>query len=453
MLHGCDDDRCTAREGEGRPINRHESRQSPGTSGADEGGARECSAQALAGIRICDLTGQLAGAGATRLLSALGAQVIRIEDPVRKGRWDLLRGMEPFVDERRGVDFGAGFNNHNVEKLGVTLNLRSERGRELFGSLVEISDAVTENFAAGVLARLGFSFETLKTLRSDIIYVSNSGFGYRGPYREFKSWGPIVQAICGLTFSSGLPGREPAGWGYSYMDHQGANFMAIAILSALVHRQRTGEGQWVDMSCTDAGATLCGPDLLDYTVNRRPLRRAGMPDSNRSRSPEMAPHNVYPARGEDAWLAIACRDDADWRSMAGSIGEPWAERSDFADLAGRLARRDELDARVARYTAGHDRHALAARLREAGVPASAVQRPSERIEEDPGTSAFGLWPTVEHSKMGRVRVDGLPFHLSETDWQIRRGGPCLGEHNDYVFGELLGLASDELAELRATGVL
>ena len=190
--------------------------------------------QALTGIRICDLTGQLAGAGATRLLAALGAQVIRIEDPLRQGRWDLMRGMEPFVDERRGIDLGAGFNNHNVEKLGVTLDLRRERGRELFAALVEISDAVTENFAAGVLARLGFSYPDLKALRADIVYVSNSGFGYRGPYREFKSWGPIVQAVCGLTFSSGLPGREPAGWGYSYMDHQGANFMAIATLAALM---------------------------------------------------------------------------------------------------------------------------------------------------------------------------------------------------------------------------
>ncbi len=409
--------------------------------------------QALTGIRICDLTGQLAGAGATRLLAALGAQVIRIEDPLRQGRWDLMRGMEPFVDERRGIDLGAGFNNHNVEKLGVTLNLRSERGRELFAALVEISDAVTENFAAGVLARLGFSYPDLKALRSDIVYVSNSGFGYRGPYREFKSWGPIVQAVCGLTFSSGLPGREPAGWGYSYMDHQGANFMAIATLAALIHRKRTGEGQWVDMSCTDAGATLCGPALLDYTVNGRPLRRAGMPDSNRSQSPQMAPHNIYPARGEDAWLAIACRDDSDWKALAGAVGEPWATRACFEELAGRLARQDELDALVGGYTRRHDKFALAARLRDVGVPASAVQTPAERIEDDPGTAAFGLWPTVSHTKMGRVRVDGLPFHLSETDWRIERGGPCLGEHNDYVFGELLGLDRDELFELRESGVL
>lgn len=423
-----------------RPRRQREREQEPG-------------AQALAGIRICDLTGQLAGAGATRQLAALGAQVIRIEDPVRQGRWDLLRGLEPFVDERRGIDLSAGFNNHNVEKLGVTLNLRTERGRELFAALVEISDAVTENFAAGVLARLGFSYDALKALRSDIVYVSNSGFGHRGPYREFKSWGPIVQAVCGLTFSSGLTGREPAGWGYSYMDHQGANFMAIATLAALIHRERTGEGQWVDMSCTNAGATLCGPALLDYTVNGRPLRRDGMPDSNHSQSPQMAPHNVYPARGDDAWLAIACRDDSDWKALADAIGEPWARQARFEDLAGRLAQQDELDGLVGGYTRGFDKFELAARLRDAGVPASAVQTPEERIEDDPATKDFGLWPTVSHTKMGRVPVDGLPFHLSETDWRIERGGPCLGEHNDYVFGEFLGLSSDEITALRESGVL
>lgn len=409
--------------------------------------------KALAGIRICDLTGQLAGAGATRLLAALGAQVIRIEDPVREGRWDLLRGNAPHIDERRGIDLGGGFNNHNVEKLGVTLNLRSERGRELFAALVEISDAVTENFAAGVLARLGFPYEELKALREDIIYVSNSGFGYRGPYREFKSWGPIVQAVCGLTFSSGLPDQPPAGWGYSYMDHHGANFMAVAVLAALIHRRRTGEGQWVDMSCAEAGATLLGPALLDASVNERPLRRSGMPHSNRSQSPEMAPHNIYPARGDDAWVAIACRDDRDWRALAALVDETWTARPEYDDLKGRLADEDLLDAQVGSWTCTQDKHEVAARVLCAGVPASAVQTPAERIDGDPHTRDFRLWPSVEHREIGRVRVDGLPFHLSETDWQIQRGAPCLGEHNDYVFGELLGISALERAALREEGVL
>ncbi len=255
--------------------------------------------EALSHIRICDFTGQLAGAGATRWLAAFGAQIIRVEDPVRQGRWDILRGSPPFKDERRGVEFGSGFNNHNVEKLGVTLNLRTEEGRDLLRKLVSISDAVAENFASGVMERLGLGYEELRSIREDIIYVSNCGFGQTGPYRDFKSWGPIAQAVSGLTHSSGLPGQEPAGWGYSYMDHTGGYYGAIALLMALWHREQTGEGQWVDLSCTEAGGNLHGADLLDWSVNGRPLRSGDRPDSNRSSSPDMAPHGVYACRGDD----------------------------------------------------------------------------------------------------------------------------------------------------------
>jgi len=408
---------------------------------------------ALAHIRVCDFTGQLAGAGATKLLAAFGAQVIRIEDPVRQGRWDILRGTAPFVDERRGIDLGGAFNNHNTEKLGITLNLREPRGRELLERLVRISDVVAENFAAGVLERLGFGYERLRELRPDVVYVSNSGFGATGPYRSFKTWGPIVQAISGLTFTSGLPDHEPAGWGFSYMDHTGGSYMAMAILMALYHRARTGEGQWVDMACTEAGATLNGPAMLDWTVNHRPTRRPGSPHSNRNEWPAMAPHGIYQARGDDAWVAIACRDDADWQALARAVDRPFARAARFAELAGRLAAQDELDLEIAGWTRERAASAAARALLEAGVPAAAVARPEERIEHDPSTSAWGLWPEVEHGAIGRVRVDGLPVHLSRTDWSIARGAPCLGEHNAHVFGDLLGLTPGEIDALRADGVI
>ena len=260
-------------------------------------------------------------------------------------------------------------------------------------------------------------------------------------------------AMSGLTFSSGLAGREPAGWGYSYMDHTGGYYMAIAILMALRHRNRTGEGQWVDFACTEAGATLNGPALLDYTVNGRPLRREGSPDSNRSDSPAMAPHGIYATRGEGEWIAIACRDDVDWLALADVIDAPWARESRFADLSGRLREQDALDDWVGVWAANHERFELARGLRAVGVPATAVQSPEERIDRDPNTEAWGLWPEVKHSLMGGVRVDGLPVRFSETDWAMERGAPCLGEHNEQVFGDLLGLGRAELARLREDGVI
>ena len=408
---------------------------------------------ALSNLRICDFTGQLAGAGATKYLAAFGAQVIRIEDPTKQGRWDILRGGVPFKDERRGIDMGGAFNNHNVEKLGITLDLKTERGKEILAELVKVSDVVSENFASGVLARMGFPYERLQELRPDIIYVSNCGFGHRGPYAPYKTWGPIVQAVSGLTFSSGLPGEEPAGWGYSYMDHTGAYYMAMAILLALVHRNRTGEGQWVDLACTDAAATLHGPALLDYTVNGRPLRREGMPHSNRNQHPAMAPHGIYACAGDDDWVALGWRDDRDWLALVGVLDQAWAQEPRFARHADRLTHQNELDQRITAWTSTRNKFDVQNQLREVGCPVAAVQKPGERIDADPTTKAFGLWPEVTHSAMGDVRVDGIPAHLSETDWEMEKGGPCLGEHNEYVLGDILGISSSEIASLREEGVI
>jgi crotonobetainyl-CoA:carnitine CoA-transferase CaiB-like acyl-CoA transferase len=406
---------------------------------------------ALAGLRICDFSGQLAGAGATKWLAAFGAEVIRIEDPAREGRWDILRGIAPFVDERRGINLGGGFNNHNTEKFGVTIDVRTDRGKQMLTELVRQSDVVTENFAAGVLQRWGFGYEALKAIKPDIIYVSNCGFGHVGPYQAFKTWGPIVQAVSGLTFSSGLPDQPPAGWGYSYMDHTGGYYMAMAIMLALLHRQKTGEGQWVDLACTEAAVTLNGPALLDWTVNGRPSRRDGQPHSNRNTSPPMAPHGIYPCLGEDDWVAIACRDDGDWARLAALIAEPWTDEGAFASLEGRLANQDELDARVGGWTVTRDKFDVQRQLREARIPCSAVQKPQERVDQDPDTA--GLWPAVTHSEMGEVRVDGIPARFSLTPWRIERGAPCLGEHNEEVFGRLLGIPPEEVAQLRVEKVI
>ena len=408
---------------------------------------------ALGHVTICDLSGQLAGAGSTRYLAAFGARVIRVEDPVRQGRWDIIRGTIPHVDERRGIELGGGFNNHNVEKLGVTINLRLESGRDLFRRLVEVSDVVTENFAAGVMDKLGFPYEELRRIRPDLIYVSNSGFGSDGPYAAFKTFGPVVQAVCGLTFGVGRSDGPPAGWGFSYMDHMGANLMALAVLAGLAHRHRTGEGQWIDMSCTEAGLGLTGPDLLDYTVNGRPLRRAGMPDSNHSDHPAMAPHNIYPTQEPDRWVSIACRNDEDWSSFVSACAEAWVKDPRFETVAGRLDAQEELDALITAWTSTRDRYEVASELRAAGVPAAAVAMSEDRIEHDPDNAAWDMFPTSHHLEIGDVRVDGLPVHLSETDWSITRGAPLLGQHNHEVFCDLVGLTEREFEDLGKEGAL
>ncbi|HEV2368669.1 MAG TPA: CoA transferase [Acidimicrobiales bacterium] len=428
--------------------------QGPAAGGGplDRGGNASRHPGALDDVRICDLSGQLAGAGATRVLAAFGAQVIRIEDPVKRGMWDIVRQLGPRLHGDPGPEGGSGFNNHNVEKLGVTLNLRTERGRDLLARLVGISHAVTENFAAGVMDRLGFGYERLCELRPGIVYVSNSGFGYDGPYHSFKSWGPIAQAMSGLTHTSALPGREPAGWGYSYMDHSGAYMMAIALLSALYHQRRTGEGQWVDIACAETGITLAGLAALDATVNGRAEREVPVA-SNRSTDASMAPHGVFGCAGDDSWVAIACRHDEDWRALARVVAEPWAADQRFAQLPGRLAAQDELDLLLEGWTRGQARDDVVPVLRSVGVPCAPVLRPAERCDANPDNDAWGLWPTVNHALHGVLRVDGLPIHLSATDWHVERGGPVLGQDNERVLSEILGLSSAEIARLSEDGVI
>lgn len=404
---------------------------------------------ALSHVRVCDLSGQLAGAGATKILAAFGAEVLRVEDPATQGLWDALRGVGPYVDERRGVNFGAGFNNHNVGKYGVTINMRTPEGKDLLRELISISDVVCENFAAGVLDKRGFGYAELQKIKADIIYVSNCGFGHTGPYRDFKTWGPIVQAMSGLTFTAGLPDAEPAGWGFSYMDHMSALYMTTAILAALHHRDRTGEGQHVDLATVPAGIAMLPTEVLDWTVNGRAATAAG----NRADFAEMAPHGIYPCAGADRWIAIACRDERELGVLAKVLNEPELSSDRFTTLEQRVRAADELDALIGDVTATRDAATLADDLVAAGLPASMVKSPSERIDDDPDLAAMGLFPTVTHPDMGEVRVEGIPMRCSATPWQITSAAPRLGQHNREVLVDLLGHSEAELDDWAQRGVI
>ena len=404
---------------------------------------------ALSHLRVCDLSGQLAGAGATKILAAFGAEIIRVEDPATQGLWDAMRGVGPYVDERRGINLGAGFNNHNVGKYGVTINLRTDQGRQLLRELISVSDVVCENFAAGVMASRGFDYDQLREIKPDIIYVSNCGFGHSGPYRDFKTWGPIVQALSGLTFTAGLPDTEPSGWGFSYMDHVSAYYMTIAILAALHHRERTGVGQHVDLATVPAGIAMLPTEVLDWTVNGRRTVAGG----NRADFGEIAPHGIYPCRGEDRWIAIACRDERELSLLAKVLDEPALASDRFSTLEQRMSASDELDRIIGAVTASRDAALLAEDLIDAGLAASVVKSPPERIDGDPALAAIGLFPTVEHPDIGEVRVEGLPMQLSETPWQITSAAPQLGQHNQDVFGGLLGHSDDELVAWAERGVI
>ena len=237
------------------------------------------------------------------------------------------------------------------------------------------------------------------------------------------------------------------------MDHGAAGYMAIAILAALHHREVTGEGQWVDLASTATGITMQRTAVLDWTVNERPSRRPGQPDGNHADFDAMAPHNIYAADGDDRWVALACRDDDDWHALRELLDDDAALAAQFSTLQGRIEHQNALDDIVGRWVGSREASAAARDLVAAGVPASVVKSPHERIDEDPDLETWGLFPTVKHPLMGKVRVEGVPVHYSETDWSIDKAAPLLGEDNDHIFRELIGLDEAELARLRTEGVV
>lgn len=416
----------------------------------------------LAGVRVADFCWMGVGSVATRLLADFGAEVIKIEN---RERLDMPRRLPLYKDEGRVRSYGEEdpnpdpekgglFNNYSRNKLGINLNMADPRGRELAEELIRKSSVVTENFAPGVMEKWGFTYDHLRELREDVIFARMSGYGHSGPHQHYRSYGPVIQAVSGLSFNSGLPGREPSGWGLSYMDNQAAYYNSAAILIAIFNRNRTGRGAEIDVSAIEVGVNLLGADLLDTLVNNRPSRRPDYPRGNRLEHPGAAPHGVYPAAGEDQWVAIAVFGDAQWQALVGALGDPeWAAAAEFRTQAGRHGAQDRLDAHLAEWTRSRDKHEVMKLLQEAGVPAAAVQNSADLTERDPQIAEYDTFFELDHPVIGPAKFEGVPVAFSRSAPDNWRSAPLLGEDNDYVYGEVLGLSEDERAELAAEGVI
>jgi crotonobetainyl-CoA:carnitine CoA-transferase CaiB-like acyl-CoA transferase len=415
----------------------------------------------LAGIRVADFCWMGVGSVATRLLADFGADVIKIEDRIRidtPRRLPIYKG-EParnFGEEVVGADPNRGglFNNYCRNKLGVTINMRTEKGRALAERLIATCSIVSENFAPGVMERWGLTYERLQQLCPDVIYARMSGYGHSGPHAEYRSYGPVVQAVSGLSYISGLPGREPSGWGLSYMDNQAAYYNSAALLLAIYHRNQTGQGTEIDVSAIEAGVNLVGPVLLDVTVNQRTTRRPDFPAGNRIEWPNAAPHGVYPSQGEDRWVAIAVFDDDQWAGLVEVLGAPaWTADPRLATQEGRFANQDLLDRHLGEWTGQLPARQVMEMLQARGVPAGAVQNAEDLNEWDPQVAARKVFFEMDHPVIGPARFEGTPIHFSSMGQDNWRSAPLLGEDNEFVFKQLVGLAQDEYDELEAEKVI
>ena len=386
----------------------------------------------LNGIRVADFTQIQAGGHCAQWLAVLGAEVIKIES---KKRPELLRLMAP------GLNRSSAFNSLNYGKKDCTINLQKQEGIELAKRIIRISDIVSENFATGTMERFGMGYHDLKLIKPDIIMISVSGPGRTGPDKDHVAYAPTIHAYSGMCSLTGYTGRPPNMMGAMWVDAMAAQTAAFATLAALNHRAVTGEGQHIDVSMTEVMLSLLPEAVTDYAMNRRVRGREG------NRDDIMAPHGCYRCRGDDKWVAIAVSSDEEWRSLCQVIGRPeWMEDERFSDEFSRWRNQDELDRLITEWTRGHTHYEVMGILQRAGVACGPSANPAE-LATDPHLKERDFFVEIEHPEMGKGIYGRLPLRIDGAHIGNYSTAPLLGEHNDYVFGELLGIPRREMERL------
>jgi len=419
--------------------------------------------QGLAGLRVIDLSQIFAGPYATKLLADMGAEVIRVECAARSGRGGALPRMKPggafgasFPDGdtgERSYNRFAYYNEVNRNKYAITLDLTKSLGVEVFKRLVRISDVVVENFTPRVMKNFGLDYPVLRMTNPQIITISLSGYGQDGPYRDYVTYGEGIEAMVGLSQLTAYPDGEPLKPGVAYADATSGLHAAFAILAALHHRRLTGMGQYIDLAMREAVTPILGEAIMDYTMNKRAAKPMG------NRHPVMAPHGCYRAQGKDrenkkegAWIAIAVSSDEEWRAFCHAMGDPpWTRDEKFASRSGRLANREELDRLIGEWTSRYDHIELMNMLQGSGIKAGAVFNIAE-LAHDPHLNERGFFEELSHPEAGTHLYPGVSWRMSRTPGRLRLPAPCFGEHNRYVFGELLGMSDEEVSRLADEGV-
>ena len=393
---------------------------------------------ALEGVRTADFCWLWAGAYATGLLALLGAEVIKIEsmarpDPSRKMTLTIGQAFE-------GVEHSPVFNSINLNKLSVRLNLKQPAAVELAKKIVQISDVASENMRPGAMDSIGLGYDVLKEVKPDIIMLSSSAFGSEGPLRRYGGYAPSFACYSGLAHLTGYSDGPPNPLTGS-TDLMSATTSAFAIMAALNHRQHTGQGQHIDMASVESLAVFTGDALMEYIMNGRVQSRNGNHDRI------MAPHNCYRCRGDDKWVSIAVATDEEWQAFCNAAGHPeWASDERFSDTYSRWKNERELNDLIGEWTVNYTHYEVTEILQKAGV-AAIPSFSNEEIFSDPHFKARELAVEVEHPSMGKQVVLGPPWRLSETPARVTKSAPTIGENNEYVFGEILGMSGKEIARL------
>jgi crotonobetainyl-CoA:carnitine CoA-transferase CaiB-like acyl-CoA transferase len=398
----------------------------------------------LEGIRVADFTWVWAGPFCTLQLAHLGAEVIRVETSTRLC---VTRLLPPFADFKMGPNRSGYFNQYNQGKRSVTLDLKQPDAIEAARRLCAASDLVVENFAAGVMDRMGLGYDVLRELRPDVVMIALSGYGATGPDHDKVSYGPAQVPLSGMSSVTGYAGFPPMHVGISYGDPTGGLHGAVAVLAALLHRGRTGQGQYIDLSQWETSMAVLPDAIMSWTMN------GVQPPRDGNRDPHMAPHGVFRAAGDDRWLALAVEDDAAWGRLAGILGAPeLASDPRFATVVARKRNEDALEELVTAWTSTRPPEDATRLLQGAGIPAFTTAS-NKDLAEDAHLVERGFFADLEHPEVGTRRHIGVPWRMSASDARVRRPAPCVGADTDAVLRDVCGYSDAEIARLRAAQAL
>ncbi|WP_274425165.1 CaiB/BaiF CoA transferase family protein [Chelativorans sp. YIM 93263] len=395
-------------------------------------------------IRVVELTTAWAGPMAGRILAHFGADVTHIESPTRTNTWRTNKGAPSPVNY---PDFDPGerrwdrvflFNSQNVNKRSLAIDLKAEGGVETVRDLVLQSDVLICNFRPGMLRRLALDYESLSKHKPEIIVAEMPAFGLEGPHSSYAALGPTMEMAAGMSAAIAYHDGKPTVTGPSYLDPIGGFNAAAAIATALYHRRKTGLGQHIEVSQVEAAMQFIGPEILHAAVEGKDTK----PDGNRVA--HAAPHNAFPAQGEDEWVVIAAQTDAQWQALCAEMGQAeLAGDPRFADVGSRKANEDALERIIADWTGAFDKHELAAKLQSAGVIAAPVNTPHDLAHSD-YLRARGFYAEITHPVAGTHPHPGLPFHLERAPGDYRRSAPAFGADNAHLLGEVLGFDSERI---------
>ena len=368
----------------------------------------------------------------------MGAEVIRVET---NRRLDQFRKNPPFAEGKPGPDRAGGFHQLNYSKKSCTLDLGQPEAAEIAKKIVKISDVAIENFAFGVMERFGLGYSVLKELKPDLIMVSSSALGRVGPDRDYVAYGATIHSFSGLCSLTGYAGGPPRPIGGTYTDPLTGVTLAFAALVALHHRARTGQGQFIDVSMAEATMVQLPEGLMDYAMNKR----VRLPMGNRDDI--MAPHGCYPCKGEDKWVAIAVATEEEWEALCRVIGRPeLCKKEEFDDAFCRWQNQEALDQLIGEWTRKHIPYEAIEILQQAGI-AAGIPLDTEELLNDPHLKERGLFIEMNHPEVGSRPVIRLPWILTPGPSARYKHAPLLGEHNQYVFHDLLSMSPDEVAQL------